>query len=177
MKQLGRLRTAQAQNQRFESWRHNTHVPKTFTPVTHEVTVEKPHGVTYTFENNDGLPTEVQNLLPTQDTNKYYKGDSVNLPTLTENTKTIDGIKYTFEGWYVGSTEYKANDTYTMDDDDVTFVGKWNSVTVNPKYKLRYVFKSGDDTITTLPDVVTRQIPADSEELVEKNRGGASARL
>ena len=37
-----------------------------------------------------------------------------------------------------------------------------------PKYKLSYVFKSGDDTITTLPDVVTRQIPADSEELVEK---------
>lgn len=34
------------------------------------VKVEKPHGVTYTFENNDGLPTEVQNLLPTQDTNK-----------------------------------------------------------------------------------------------------------
>lgn len=37
-----------------------------------------------------------------------------------------------------------------------------------PKYKLSYVFKSGDDTITTLPDVVTKQIPADSEELVEK---------
>lgn len=132
------------------------------------VTVEKPHGVTYTFENYDNLPTEVQTLLPKQDAKKYYKGDSVTLPTLTENTKTIDGIKYTFAGWHVGSTEYKANDTYTMDDDNVTFVGKWTSGTVNPKYKLSYVFKSGDDTITTLPDVVTRQIPADSEELVEK---------
>ncbi|GEM_PF-773560 len=132
------------------------------------VKVEKPHGVTYTFENNDGLPTEVQTLLPTQDTKKYYAGDSVTLPTLTENTKTIDGIKYTFAGWYVGSTQYEAGGTYTMGDKDVTFVGKWKSVTVNPKYKLSYVFKSGDDTITTLPDVVTRQIPADSEELVEK---------
>ena len=130
------------------------------------VKVEKPHGVTYEFES--GLPTEVQNLLPTtQDTKKYYKGDSVTLPTLTENTKTIDGIKYTFAGWHVDGVKVTGS-TYTMDDDDVTFVGRWNSVTVNPKYKLSYVFKSGDDTITTLPDVVTRQIPADSEELVEK---------
>lgn len=136
--------------------------------VRHEVTVEKPHGVTYTFDGYDTLPEAVQNLLPAQDAKKYYKGDSVTLPTLTENTKTIDGIKYTFAGWYVGSTQYEAGGTYTMGDKDVTFVGKWNSVTVNPKYKLSYVFKSGDDTITTLPDVVTRQIPADSEELVEK---------
>lgn len=132
------------------------------------VKVEKPHGVTYTFENNDGLPTEVQNLLPTQDTKKYYKGDSVTLPTLTDTTKQVGSTTYTFEGWYVGSTKYEAGGTYTMGDADVTFVGKWSSVTVNPKYKLSYVFKSGDDTITTLPDVVTRQIPVDSEELVEK---------
>lgn len=131
------------------------------------VTVEKPHGVTYTFENNDGLPTEVQNLLPTQDTNKYYKGDSVNLPTLTDTTKQVGSTTYTFDGWYVNGGKVTGS-TYTMGDADVTFVGKWNSVTVNPKYKLSYVFKSGDDTITTLPDVVTRQIPADSEELVEK---------
>lgn len=136
--------------------------------VRHEVTVEKPHGVTYTFDGYDTLPEAVQNLLPTQDTNKkYYKGDSVTLPTLTENTKTIDGIKYTFDGWHVDGVKVTGS-TYTMDDKDVTFVGKWKSVTVNPKYKLSYVFKSGDDTITTLPDVVTRQIPADSEELVEK---------
>ena len=135
--------------------------------VRHEVTVEKPHSVTYTFENNDGLPTEVQTLLPTQDTKKYYAGDSVTLPTLTETTKQVGNTTYTFAGWYVDGVKVTGS-TYTMDDDNVTFVGKWNSVTVNPKYKLSYVFKSGDDTITTLPDVVTRQIPADSEELVEK---------
>lgn len=131
------------------------------------VTVEKPHGVTYTFENYDNLPTEVQTLLPTQDTNKYYKGDSVILPTLTENTKTIDGIKYTFDGWYESNTtKYAGGSEYTMGDKDVTFVGKWNSVTVNPKYKLSYVFKSGDDTITTLPEnVLSQNNPADSDEV------------
>lgn len=132
------------------------------------VKVEKPHGVTYTFDGYDTLPEAVQNLLPTQDTNKkYYKGDSVTLPTLTETTKQVGNTTYTFAGWHVDGVKV-TDTTYTMGDKDVTFVGKWNSVTVNPKYKLSYVFKSGDDTITTLPDVVTRQIPADSEELVEK---------
>lgn len=128
------------------------------------VTVEKPHSVTYTFENNDGLPEAVQNLLPAQDTKQYYKGESVTLPTLTENTKTIDGIKYTFAGWYESNTaKYAGGSEYTMGDADVTFVGKWNSVTVNPKYKLSYVFKSGDDTITTLPQGVLNKKPADSD--------------
>ena len=126
------------------------------------VKVEKPHGVTYEFESD--LPEAVRNLLPTQDTKKYYKGDSVTLPTLTENTKTIDGIKYTFDGWYESNTtKYADGSEYTMGDADVTFVGKWTSVTVNPKYKLSYVFKSGDDTITTLPQGVLNKKPADSD--------------
>lgn len=128
------------------------------------VKVEKPHGVTYEFES--GLPEAVQNLLPTQDANKYYKGDSVTLPKLTENTKTIDGIKYTFDGWYESNTtKYAGGSEYTMDDKDVTFVGRWNSVTVNPKYKLSFEFKSGDDTITTLPQGVLNKKPADSDEV------------
>lgn len=131
------------------------------------VTVEKPHGVTYEFES--GLPEAVRNLLPTQDTNKYYKGDSVTVRAPKETSKTIGNTTYTFDGWYESNTtKYAGGSEYTMGDKDVTFVGKWNRVTVNPKYKLSYVFKSGDDTITTLPDVVTKQIPADSEELVEK---------
>lgn len=128
------------------------------------VKVEKPHGVTYTFENNDGLPTEVQNLLPTQDTKKYYAGDSVTLPTLTETTKQVGNTTYTFAGWHVDGVKVTGS-TYTMGDKDVTFVGKWNSVTVNPKYKLSYVFKSGDDTITTLPQGVLNKKPADSDEV------------
>lgn len=129
------------------------------------VTVEKPHGVTYTFENNDGLPTEVQNLLPTQDTNKYYKGDSVTLPTLTETTKQVGNTTYSFAGWHVDGVKVTGS-TYTMGDDNVTFVGKWTSVTVNPKYKLSYVFKSGDDTITTLPEnVLSQNNPAYSDEV------------
>jgi len=137
---------------------------KTFTPVTHEVTVEKPHGVTYTFENNDGLPTEVQNLLPTQDTNKYYKGDSVNLPTLTDTTKQVGSTTYTFAGWYVN--DVMVGDSYTMDETDVTFVGKWTKEEQPPKTAtLRFEFKSGDDTITTLPQGVLNKKPADSDEV------------
>lgn len=110
------------------------------------VKVEKPHGVTYTFDGYDTLPEAVQNLLPTQDAKKYYAGDSVNLPTLTENTKTIDGIKYTFAGWYVGSTQYEAGGTYTMGDKDVTFVGKWTKEEQQPETAtLRFEFKSGTD--------------------------------
>ena len=127
------------------------------------VKVEKPHGVTYTFENNDGLPTEVQNLLPTQDTNKkYYKGDSVNLPTLTENTKTIDGIKYTFAGWHVDGVKVTGS-TYTMGDKDVTFVGKWNSVTEKQEFTVTYHVDGEKPDDSTLripgPDTVTEGDP------------------
>ena len=133
--------------------------------VRHEVTVEKPHGVTYTFDGYDTLPEAVQNLLPTQDANKYYKGDSVNLPTLTDTTKQVGSTTYTFVGWHVDGVKV-TDTTYTMGDKDVTFVGKWNSVTVNPKYKLSYVFKSGDDTITTLPEnVLSQNNPAYSDEV------------
>lgn len=129
------------------------------------VTVEKPHGVKYEFEA--GLPDKLQEYLPNEDPGRYYKGDSVDVLDPKQKSATIDNTNYTFAGWHVDGVKVTGS-TYTMDDDNVTFVGKWNSVTVNPKYKLSYVFKSGDDTITTLPDVVTRQIPADSEELVEK---------
>ena len=126
------------------------------------VTVEKPHGVTYTFENNDGLPTEVQNLLPTQDTKKYYAGDSVTLPTLTENTKTIDGIKYTFAGWHVDGVKVTGS-TYTMGDKDVTFVGKWNSVTEKQEFTVTYHVDGEKPDDSTLripgPDTVTEGDP------------------
>lgn len=131
------------------------------------VKVEKPHGVTYEFESD--LPTEVQNLLPTtQDTKKYYAGDSVTLPTLTENTKTIDGIKYTFAGWNVGSTQYEAGGTYTMGDKDVTFVGKWTKEEQQPETAtLRFEFKSGTDG-KDLPASDMPPVPNDVTEEVGK---------
>ena len=122
------------------------------------VKVEKPHGVTYTFDGYDTLPEAVQNLLPTQDTNKkYYKGESVTLPTLTENTKTIDGIKYTFAGWNVGSTQYEAGGTYTMGDKDVTFVGKWTSVTEKQEFTVTYHVdgEKPDDSTLRIPGPYT----------------------
>ena len=131
--------------------------------VRHEVTVEKPHGVTYTFDGYDTLPEAVQNLLPTQDTNKkYYKGDSVTLPTLTENTKTIDGIKYTFAGWHVDGVKVTGS-TYTMGDKDVTFVGKWTSVTEKQEFTVTYHVDGEKPDDSTLripgPDTVIEDEP------------------
>lgn len=125
------------------------------------VKVEKPHGVTYTFENNDGLPTEVQNLLPTQDTKKYYAGDSVTLPTLTETTKQVGNTTYTFAGWYVN--DVMVGDSYTMGDKDVTFVGKWTSVTEKQEFTVRYYVNGEKPDDSTLripgPDTVTEDDP------------------
>ena len=125
------------------------------------VTVEQRHSVTYEFES--GLPTEVQTLLPTQDTNKYYKDDSVNLPTLTDTTKQVGSTTYTFKGWYVGSTEYEAGGTYTMGETDVTFVGKWSSVTEKQEFTVRYYVNGDapvDPTLTTPgPHTVTEGDP------------------
>lgn len=113
--------------------------------VRHEVTVEKPHGVTYTFDGYDTLPTEVQNLLPTQDTKQYYKGESVTLPTLTDTTKQVGSTTYTFVGWHVDGVKVTGS-TYTMGDKDVTFVGKWTKEEQQPKTAtLRFEFKSGTD--------------------------------
>lgn len=126
------------------------------------VKVEKPHGVTYTFENNDGLPTEVQTLLPTQDTNKYYKDDSVNLPTLTDTTKQVGNTTYSFAGWHVDGVKVTGS-TYTMDDKDVTFVGKWNSVTEKQEFTVTYHVDGEKPDDSTLripgPDTVTEDNP------------------
>lgn len=127
------------------------------------VKVEKPHGVKYEFEA--GLPNDLQKYLPDADSTRYYAGDSVTVSDPKETSKTIGNTTYTFDGWHVDGVKVTGS-TYTMDDKDVTFVGKWKSVTVNPKYKLSYVFKSGDDTITTLPEnVLSQNNPAYSDEV------------
>lgn len=125
------------------------------------VTVEKPHGVTYEFES--GLPEAVRNLLPTQDTKQYYKGESVTLPRLTETIKHVGNTTYTFEGWYVGITKYEAGTTYTMDDDDVTFVGKWSRETEKQEFTVTYHVDGEKPDDSTLripgPDTVTEDNP------------------
>lgn len=126
------------------------------------VKVEKPHGVTYTFDGYDTLPKAVQTLLPTQDTNKYYKGDSVNLPTLTETTKQVGNTTYTFAGWHVDGVKVTGS-TYTMDDKDVTFVGKWTSVTEKQKFTVTYHVDGEKPDDSTLripgPDTVIEDEP------------------
>ena len=120
------------------------------------VTVEKPHGVTYTFEDYDTLPTEVQTLLPTQGTNKYYKGDSVTVSDPKETSKTIGSTTYTFDGWYVNGGKVTGS-TYTMDDKDVTFVGKWTSVTEKQEFTVTYHVdgEKPDDSTLRIPGPYT----------------------
>lgn len=124
------------------------------------VKVEKPHGVTYEFESD--LPTEVQNLLPTQDAKKYYAGDSVNLPTLTDTTKQVGSTTYTFAGWHVDGVKVTGS-TYTMGDKDVTFVGKWTSVTEKQEFTVTYHVDGEKPDDSTLripgPDTVTEDEP------------------
>ena len=91
------------------------------TAPSHEVTVEKPHGVAYEFEA--GLPEDLQEYLPEEDTGRYYKGDSVAVRNPKQNSATIGNTKYTFAGWYVGTE--KVASPYTMGETNVTFVGKW----------------------------------------------------
>lgn len=124
------------------------------------VTVEKPHGVTYEFES--GLPEAVRNLLPTQDTNKYYKGDSVTVRAPKETSKTIGNTTYTFDGWHVDGVKVTGS-TYTMDEDNVTFVGKWTSVTEKQEFTVTYHVDGEKPDDSTLripgPDTVTEDNP------------------
>ena len=110
------------------------------TAPSHEVKVEKPHGVKYEFEA--GLPDKLQEYLPNEDPGRYYKGDSVDVLDPKQKSATIDNTNYTFAGWYVN--DVMVGDSYTMDETDVTFVGKWTKEEQPPKTAtLRFEFKSG----------------------------------
>lgn len=105
------------------------------TAPSHEVKVEKPHGVKYEFEA--GLPDKLQEYLPNEDPGRYYKGDSVDVLDPKQKSATIDNTNYTFAGWHVDGVKVTGS-TYTMDDKDVTFVGKWNSVTEKQEFTVTY---------------------------------------
>ena len=121
-----------------------------FRDVRHKATVEKPHGVTYEFEA--GLPNDLQKYLPDADSTRYYAGDSVTVSDPKETSKTIGSTTYTFDGWYVNGGKVTGS-TYTMGDKDVTFVGKWTSVTEKQEFTVTY-HVNGDapvDPMLTIP--------------------------
>lgn len=147
--------------------------------VRHEVTVEKPHGVTYEFEA--GLPEDLQEYLPEEDTGRYYKGDSVAVRNPKQNSATIGNTKYTFAGWYVGTE--KVASPYTMGETNVTFVGKWTKEEQQPETAtLRFEFKSGTEGkdlpagMPTAPSNVTEEVGKEVQltnytETVDDNNG------
>lgn len=124
------------------------------------VKVEKPHGVTYEFEA--GLPNDLQKYLPDADSTRYYAGDSVTVSDPKETSKTIGSTTYTFDGWYVNGGKVTGS-TYTMDDKDVTFVGKWNSKTEKQEFTVTYHVDGEKPDDSTLripgPDTVTEDDP------------------
>ena len=118
------------------------------------VTVEKPHGVKYEFEA--GLPDKLQEYLPNEDPGRYYKGDSVDVLDPKETSKTIGSTTYTFDGWYVNGGKVTGS-TYTMGDKDVTFVGKWTSVTEKQEFTVTYHVdgEKPDDSTLRIPGPYT----------------------
>ena len=133
-----------------------TYDTKFFTIVTHEVKVEQRHTVQYRYDTT-GLSEDVVKDLPTlpPDSSKlYYEGDKVTVAA-TPGEQTIDGYKYTFDGWYVGETKYAADSEYTMEDTNVTFVGKWTQEEIPPTtapYIIEYYKMDADGNY---PDVAT----------------------
>lgn len=124
------------------------------------VKVEKPHGVKYEFEA--GLPNDLQKYLPDADSTRYYAGDSVTVSDPKETSKTIGNTTYTFDGWHVDGVKVTGS-TYTMDDKDVTFVGKWTSVTEKQEFTVTYHVDGEKPDDSTLripgPDTVTEDNP------------------
>lgn len=136
------------------------------------VLVEKPEPKTATLSfkfvngtDNTTLPKTVTDLCPQAQT--VEKNKPVTLETVFDDVEDNNST-WTFVGWYTDAdcTEgKKVTSPYQMPDTDTTLYGKWTSVTVNPKYKLSYAFKSGDDTITALPDdVLSQNNPSSSTE-------------
>ena len=124
------------------------------------VKVEKPHGVKYEFEA--GLPNDLQKYLPDADSTRYYAGDSVTVSDPKETSKTIGNTTYTFDGWHVDGVKVTGS-TYTMGDKDVTFVGKWTSVTEKQEFTVTYHVDGEKPDDSTLripgPDTVTEGDP------------------
>lgn len=147
---------------------HSETLPNRYSAVNVNVVKPEPTTATLSFEfvngtDNTTLPEDVTNQCPAE--RLVEKNTSVTLETVFDGVEDNNST-WTFVGWYTdaGCTAAVA-DPYVMPDTDTTLYGKWTSVTVNPKYKLSYAFKSGDDTITALPDdVLSQNNPSSSTE-------------
>ena len=59
-----------------------------------------------------------------EDPSEYEEGATV---TVLGNTGSLVKNGYTFAGWNDGSTDYEADDTFTMPDEDVTLTAQWTA--------------------------------------------------
>lgn len=91
--------------------------PKNQVTYTHEYDV--PDGVTITEYPESIIGNPV-------DSKDYYSGETVTVdttyPNMAEIVDTVNGGKWTFDGWYLGDQKVT---TATMDADGLTFTGVW----------------------------------------------------
>ena|GEM_PF-1621011 len=116
----------------------------------------------YTFESGtDGktLPKAVTDLLPS-DANDYADGTTVTAETLTTTEVTVNGGKWTFQGWDANKK--------TISGDDVIFNGTWTftaDTPASPTYAVDYDANGGsgshaDTGLTSGSDYVILGQPA-----------------
>ena len=116
------------------------------------ITNNKDYNAKYQFKKADdsmpNLPSAVLALRPT-DTDTYKSGDTVNAKAVSTTTVTVADGTWTFTGY--------ENDSLTVSDDDVTFVGVW-SFTPKSEYNVTHVFESGTSG-KDLPAEITAMAP------------------
>ena len=93
-------------------------------PYVKSMVVTRPcAATTYSVTYADGGATDGD--VP-EDNNTYDEGDEV---TVLGNTGSLEKTGYTFAGWNDGSTDYDADDTFTMPAEDVTLTAQWTEDT------------------------------------------------
>lgn len=110
------------------------------------------------------LPSEVMNLLP-QPLTKLSVNDTVTAPEISPKAIHVADGTWTFEGW--------DNESQTVDNTDLTFVGSWSfaAKTLPPhedpvvkEYTAHFSFASANDDVA-LPDSVLRLLPEEISHL------------
>lgn len=136
-------------------------------------------GLTSVEINN--YPSEILNI-PT-DNGQYFEGESVDIDsTVPESSPVMDSInggKWTFDGWYLNS-EKVTESSVKMGDSQLVFTGTWtftpitktvtvkktvdgNMGDVNKDFSFTAVIKRGDDTLDTVSFTLNGSSNAEKE--------------
>ena len=116
--------------------------------------------VSYSFVSGttgEELPTEVTNQLPAE--TQELNGSEVTAPTSFTSVEVKDANDVVIGTWSFESWDHEKQ---TVNGQNISFKGTWKYT--DAKYQVSYSFVSGT-TDKVLPDAVTNQLPAKTEEL------------